>query len=83
MFFVVSAFTLSISWFSRKDGRRAVQNFYIRRIFRIVPLFYALLLITLLRDWHKFHQVHSIKEVLLSLGMVFNLVPGRGFGIRR
>lgn len=80
MFFVVSAFTLSISWFSRKDGRCAVQNFYIRRIFRIVPLFYALLLITLLRDY-RFHQVHSIKEVLLSLGMVFNLVPGRGFGI--
>ena len=28
MFFVVSAFTLSISWFSRKNGLHPVRNFY-------------------------------------------------------
>lgn len=81
MFFVVSAFTLSISWFSRKDGSHQVRNFYLRRLFRIVPLFYFLLAVTLLRDWFSWHAIHSVKEILLSASMLFNLVPGHSLGI--
>jgi peptidoglycan/LPS O-acetylase OafA/YrhL len=37
LFFVVSALTLMLSWHQRKDG---VLPFYIRRIFRIGPMFW-------------------------------------------
>ncbi len=38
LFYVVSALTLAMSWTSRKDG---ALNFFIRRIFRIGPLFWT------------------------------------------
>lgn len=37
LFYVVSALALTMSWHSRKDG---AVNFFIRRIFRIAPLFW-------------------------------------------
>jgi peptidoglycan/LPS O-acetylase OafA/YrhL len=37
LFFVVSAFTLSMSWWDRHDGTGA---FFIRRLFRIAPMFW-------------------------------------------
>ena len=81
LFFVVSAFTLSNSWFSRNDGSHPVRNFYLRRIFRIVPLFYFLLALTLLRDWFVWHKLHSATSILLNASMLFNLVPGGSTGI--
>ena len=81
LFFVVSAFTLSNSWFSRNEGSHQVRNFYLRRIFRIVPLFYFLLALTLLRDWFVWHKLHSAASILLNASMLFNLVPGGSTGI--
>ncbi len=81
LFFVVSAFTLSLSWFSRRDGAHPVRNFYLRRVFRIVPLYYVLLVATLLRDWLVWRNTHSLSEIALSITMLFNLAPGRGTGI--
>lgn len=37
LFFLASALTLMMSWSSRNDGMR---NFYIRRLFRIAPMFW-------------------------------------------
>lgn len=42
LFYVASAFTLCLSWESRAGHeRRPLRNFYLRRIFRIVPMFYV------------------------------------------
>lgn len=40
LFFVASAFTLCRSADQRRDERHPVRNFYIRRYFRIAPLYY-------------------------------------------
>jgi peptidoglycan/LPS O-acetylase OafA/YrhL len=41
LFFVASALTLCMSWFRRKNSEsRPVLNFFIRRFFRIAPMFY-------------------------------------------
>jgi peptidoglycan/LPS O-acetylase OafA/YrhL len=45
LFFVVSALTLTLSWHARDDG---VAAFYVRRLFRIVPMFWLAILIFLL-----------------------------------
>lgn len=49
LFFVASALTLMMSWRERNDG---VVNFYIRRLFRIAPLFWTAILAYIL--WHGF-----------------------------
>jgi peptidoglycan/LPS O-acetylase OafA/YrhL len=42
LFFIVSAFTLFLSFHSRHQyEKEPLRNFFIRRLFRIVPLFYA------------------------------------------
>jgi peptidoglycan/LPS O-acetylase OafA/YrhL len=40
LFFVVSAFTLFLSNDNRKDEHSPVLNFFIRRVFRLAPMFY-------------------------------------------
>lgn len=40
LFFLVSAYTLMLSHYSRKDESKATRNFFIRRFFRIAPLYY-------------------------------------------
>ncbi|MGW2543309.1 acyltransferase family protein [Kitasatospora sp. NPDC001574] len=49
-FFVLSGFLITTLMLREKDrtGRISLRNFYIRRIFRIVPLYYVGLLITML-----------------------------------
>lgn len=42
LFYIVSALTLTMSWFSRSEANPAY--FYIRRFFRIAPLFYIAIL---------------------------------------
>lgn len=49
LFFVASAMTLWMSWHARNDGPVA---FYIRRVFRIAPLFYLCLPIFLILENH-------------------------------
>lgn len=47
LFFVVSAVTLMLSWHSRQDG---AVPFFIRRLFRIVPMFWLAMVFFLLLD---------------------------------
>lgn len=41
LFFVVSAYTLMASYYSRQNEAFQTRNFFIRRFFRIVPMYYA------------------------------------------
>jgi peptidoglycan/LPS O-acetylase OafA/YrhL len=47
LFFVVSALTLTLSWHSRAEGAGA---FYVRRVFRIVPMFWVAIAFYVLVD---------------------------------
>lgn len=40
LFFIVSAYTLAMSHDRRKDEKHATRNFFIRRFFRIAPIYY-------------------------------------------
>jgi len=51
LFYVVSAFTLFLSLARRKEReQRPIRNFFIRRFFRIAPMFYVALVLFLKRD---------------------------------
>jgi peptidoglycan/LPS O-acetylase OafA/YrhL len=45
LFFVISAFTLCLAYERRRQETRPLLNFFIRRFFRIAPLFYTALVV--------------------------------------
>jgi peptidoglycan/LPS O-acetylase OafA/YrhL len=48
LFYVASAFTLFLSLDGRKAEASPIRNFFLRRFFRIAPMFYLAMLLTLL-----------------------------------
>lgn len=89
MFFVVSAFTLLMSYDNRKGESHATRKFFIRRFFRIAPMYYLAILFTSLQmidfnfsnfDWHTFHKTAFVTNLLfvnaLSPTTINNFVIG-------
>jgi len=81
LFFVVSAFSLYHTMKAHVDQPGAFRDFYIRRFFRIAPLFYAMLVFTMVRDVIYFGAWHSVWECIKSVAFVFNFFPGSQEGI--
>lgn len=75
LFFVLSAFSLSYSMDRRSGESALIRNFYIRRFFRIAPLFYCLMVLYWIRDAVVFNVLHPASEVLINASLLFNLVP--------
>ena len=75
MFFLVSAFSLCYTMPLRAGDRRPVASFYLHRFFRIAPLFYLLIPLTLFRDWVLFDATHDPLKIAASFFFVFNLIP--------
>lgn len=81
LFFVVSAFTLTLSMRLREKDVYAVQQFYIRRIFRIIPLYYVWLIIIWVRNTFFLGNAPTLTMMLLTVSFTFNLVPGYQSGL--
>jgi peptidoglycan/LPS O-acetylase OafA/YrhL len=81
LFFIVSAFTLCLSMESRATGGiEPLAHFYVRRFFRIAPLFYTWLVIYYVRDMWYYNVDHSAVTVAQSALFIFNLIPGQETG---
>lgn len=89
MFFVVSAFTLMMSYENRKGETQATKKFFIRRFFRIAPMYYLAIIFTALQivnfdfasfDWNNFPKKALVTNVLfinaLSPSTINNFVIG-------
>jgi peptidoglycan/LPS O-acetylase OafA/YrhL len=81
LFFVISAFTLSLSMRSRADEPHALTRFYLRRVFRIVPLFLIWLTIMVLLGRMGFGEHYGWRKILLNLSFLYNFFPERADGI--
>ncbi|QHD70734.1 acyltransferase family protein (plasmid) [Sphingobium yanoikuyae] len=80
LFFVASAFTMCMSASHRREEPHPVSSFYIRRVFRIAPLYYVGILLYFLIDsmWPFFPTVKSVYtfgNVLANLLFVHGFVP--------
>jgi len=73
LFYMVSAFTLCLSLDSRKKEHQPLLNFFIRRFFRIAPMFYiAIAANLLLSRWAPEHSpLHGPSPFDLVLGVFF------------
>jgi len=80
LFFIVSAFCLCLSMKTHQNEQSPITKFYVRRIFRIVPLFYVWLAVSWVRDWVVHGICHPWWEVLLNASFAFNFVPGKNEG---
>ncbi|WP_156171495.1 acyltransferase family protein [Dyella japonica] len=75
LFFVVSAFSLFYTMPFRLAKPRPVLSFYLHRFFRIAPLFYVIIIATIIRDHWVFQATHPLSEKLASFLFIFNLLP--------
>jgi len=80
LFFAISAFTLTKSFNSRNKEPSPLLAFYLRRLFRIAPLFFAWLVARLIADFSR-GQVHGPAEIVLNASFVFNFFPSFETGI--
>ena len=81
LFFVISAFTLCLSSDNRKKEPMPLLRFYLRRLFRIIPLFFVLLFLEVAR-YRFVYQIRPNRfEVATNIAFVFNFIPGHQEGI--
>ena len=80
LFFIASALTLCLSMTERKEN--TYINFYIRRFFRIAPLYYfgiaLYFLWRILKEYYKTNEI-NIPEEYSAIGVVENLLFLHGF----
>jgi peptidoglycan/LPS O-acetylase OafA/YrhL len=75
LFFILSAFTLYSSLDNRAGEKRKFFKFYLRRFFRIAPLFYLLLIIVVLDSLIMQKTVPSWQDIVVNFTFTNNLVP--------
>ena len=82
LFFIASAFTLCLSHQRRSAEKYATSNFYIRRFFRIAPLYYAAIFlyfcvatITGQTDSGYGYPIYALKNVLANLSFLHGFYP--------
>src|ERR1700761_1097369 len=75
LFFALSGFLITGSLWDSRDERDVLRNFYARRVLRIFPLYYAVVLIALLASVARGNRLAELSPVLLYAGFLQNL-PG-------
>lgn len=75
LFFLVSSLTLCLSSSARKNENNHILKFYLRRLFRILPLFYFSLLLACIRDYILRGTILPPSTVMSSFIGIFQ--PGR------
>lgn len=76
LFFVISAFSLFYTMPARLSERRPWLSYALHRLFRIAPLFYVWIVLTIVRDHLVYGASHSWWAIAASGSFLFNFVPG-------
>lgn len=79
LFFVLSAFSLMYSTERNMHRPGWVSEYFIKRFFRIAPLFYCMFLLLTLRQWLAGGAVVGIRTILLNITFAFGFVPWSDF----
>jgi len=76
LFFALSAYSLLYGYSSRIFDQQSLLRFYVRRVFRIFPLFY--LMLALWQTVRHFDGVWTSRaEILLNMLFLYPLLPGK------
>ena len=80
LFFVISGFSLEMTMGRHQTARSPLLSYTISRIFRILPLFYVLIILWWIYI-HSYGGFVSSKTLALNFGCLFNIFPGKQEGI--
>lgn len=76
LFFIASAFTLCNSHENRKQESKPLRNFYIRRLFRIFPIYYLGIILYLILNYYlKSINNYTSANILNNILFLHGLVP--------
>lgn len=75
LFYVVSAYSLMIGYHGKLGAAGGLSEYFIRRITRIAPLFYFMMIAYTAGLYGFFGRVVGVGEFMSSLFFVFGLVP--------
>lgn len=81
LFFVVSGFCMTLGYGGKLKNFDAIHNFFLRRFFRIAPLFYFMLIFQLLNLWFTYDTTIPLWKILVNTVFLFNLAPDLVDGI--
>lgn len=81
LFYIVSAFGLFVGYAGRIGSRAELREFYLRRFFRIAPLFYFMMIFFNLLLLMLGGRLFPLSQVISSALFVFNFVPQHVTGI--
>lgn len=76
LFYALSGFVLSYGYASKLEGRSRIMAFYVRRLFRIAPLFYTMLALWLVVNYVLWDKLFTSQTLFLNVTFLFGLVPG-------
>jgi peptidoglycan/LPS O-acetylase OafA/YrhL len=76
LFFVLSGFSLAHSTSHKVGAEFWIEVYFLKRFYRIAPLFYAVLTFTLIFFYFRGVAIKP-EEVILNLSFLYNLVPGK------
>lgn len=75
MFFLLSAFALLCGYAKKMDGEKNIINFYIKRFFKIAPVFYMVLIVQMFIGYFFMGEKYSIDNIVISISLLFGLLP--------
>lgn len=81
LFYALSAFSLMVGYHEKLQSPGGLLHFYIRRIFRILPLFYTLLVFWVFVRKFYFNAETNFFLMSLNYLCVFGLIPGQQEGL--
>lgn len=82
LFFVASAYTLCLSWQRAHDVSDSPWRFYVRRVFRIAPLYYfGIALFAAIHYLESDAPGHPTSAVLANMAFVHGFVPHANNGV--
>ena len=81
LFFVLSGFSLSLSNYNHIDKAGWLRGYSIKRIARIMPVWYAFIAITWLNHLFHIHYKLPADNVLFSIIPFYSIIPGREQGM--
>jgi len=80
LFYTISAFSMFVGYHGRLETREQIRSFFVRRFFRIAPLFYLMMLIYIAYLYARYGVLIPFEKVLSSATFTFNLIPAHVSG---